>query len=96
MRYPTTPPLESLQEIACSDYFDAIALTAFPTPKAMAQACSILDQSHLKVCFGAQPYLLGPKLNPNAIDEANQAWAYSARAGTRALISAPEVLMHRW
>ena len=27
------------------------------------------DQSHLKVCYGAQPRLLGPKLNPNAIDE---------------------------
>lgn len=29
----------------------------------------ILEQSHLKVCYGAQPRLLGPKLNPNDIDE---------------------------
>ena len=28
-----------------------------------------MDQSHLKVCYGAQPRLLGPKLNPNDIDE---------------------------
>ena len=31
-----------------------------------------MDQSHLKVCYGAQPRLLGPKLNPNAIDESER------------------------
>ncbi len=30
---------------------------------------ALLEQSHMKVCYGAQPRLLGPKLNPNAIDE---------------------------
>lgn len=30
---------------------------------------ALLEQSHMKVCYGAQPRLLGPRLNPNAIDE---------------------------
>lgn len=34
-----------------------------------AKAKAILEQSHLRVCYGAQPRLLGPKLNPNDIDE---------------------------
>lgn len=29
----------------------------------------LLEQSHLKVCYGAQPRLLGPRLNPNDLDE---------------------------
>lgn len=28
-----------------------------------------MEQSHLKVCYGAQPRLLGGKLNPNDLDE---------------------------
>jgi hypothetical protein len=32
----------------------------------------MLEQSHLKVCYGAQPRLLGPGLNPNDIDEAGR------------------------
>lgn len=28
-----------------------------------------MGQSHLKVCYGAQPRLLGGNLNPNHIDE---------------------------
>ena len=29
----------------------------------------MLAQAHMKVCYGAQPRLLGPKLNPNDLDE---------------------------
>lgn len=29
----------------------------------------MLEQSHLKVCYGAQPQILGQKLNPNDLDE---------------------------
>ncbi|MBQ7063718.1 MAG: TIM barrel protein, partial [Firmicutes bacterium] len=47
-------------------------------PEANEKAKKILDQSHMKVCFGAQPWLLGPKLNPNAIDEAERQKAEKA------------------
>ena len=68
MSYPKSAPLDSLLAIARDDYFDAIELKGFGADNAAAKA--ILDQSHLHVCYGAQPRLLGPKLNPNDLDEA--------------------------
>ncbi len=70
MSYPNRDPMESLKAIAKDDYFDAIELKGYGEKNAEAKA--LLDQSHLKVCYGAQPRLLGPKLNPNAIDEAER------------------------
>ena len=67
MSYPTSDPMDSLKAIAKDDYFDAIELKGYGEKNAEAKA--LLEQSHLKVCYGAQPRLLGPKLNPNAIDE---------------------------
>lgn len=72
MSFPNSTPEESLLAICRDDYFDAIELKGYGSPEADAAAKKILDQSHLKVCFGAQPSLLGPKLNPNAIDEAER------------------------
>lgn len=69
MSYPNSSPMDSLKAIAKDDYFDAIELRGYGSAEANAEAKAILEQSHLKVCFGAQPWLLGPKLNPNAIDE---------------------------
>ena len=76
MSYPNRDPLESLLAIARDDYFDAIEQKGFGPRNAEAKA--ILDQSHLKVCYGAQPRLLGPKLNPNALDEAERQKAEAA------------------
>ena len=70
MSYPNRDPMESLKVIARDDYFDAIELKGYGEKNAEAKA--LLDQSHLKVCYGAQPRLLGPKLNPNAIDESER------------------------
>lgn len=70
MSYPNRDPIESLKAIARDDFFDAIELKGFGPDNQKAKA--ILDQSHLKVCYGAQPRLLGPKLNPNAVDEAER------------------------
>ena len=67
MSFPKRDPMESLKAIARDDFFDAIELKGYGEQNAEAKA--LLDQSHLKVCYGAQPRLLGPKLNPNAIDE---------------------------
>ncbi|MER2057041.1 MAG: TIM barrel protein, partial [Clostridia bacterium] len=43
-----------------------------------ADGKKLLEQSHMTVCFGAQPHLLGPKLNPNATDEGERKKAESA------------------
>lgn len=67
MSFPNRDPMESLKAICQDDFFDAIELKGFGEKNAEAKA--LLEQSHLKVCYGAQPRLLGPKLNPNAIDE---------------------------
>ena len=67
MSYPKRDSMESLKAICADDFFDAIELKGYGEKNAEAKA--LLEQSHLKVCYGAQPRLLGPKLNPNAIDE---------------------------
>ena len=67
MSYPKSDPMDSLTAICRDDYFDAIELKGYGEKNAEAKA--LLEQSHLKVCYGAQPRLLGPKLNPNALLE---------------------------
>lgn len=72
MSFPKSDPMDSLMAIARDDFFDAVELKGYGSQEANRTAKSILDQSHLKVCYGAQPRLLGPKLNPNALDEAGR------------------------
>lgn len=67
MSYPLQDSMESLKAICQDDYFDVIELKGFGEQNHAAKA--LLEQSHLRVCYGAQPRLLGPKLNPNPIDE---------------------------
>jgi len=69
MSYPGIDPVESIKKIACDDYFDAIEITKVDGEEKRAQVKKMLIESGLKVCYGAQPLLLGTKLNPNAIDE---------------------------
>ena len=74
MSYPRLDGMESLKKILRDDYFDAIELNINKLgdidSDTAKEAKALLEQSHMKVCYGAQPSLLGPKLNPNAIDEA--------------------------
>lgn len=69
MSHPTYDVIDSIYKLACDDFFDAIEITKFKDDETRDKAKALLKQSHLKVCYGAQPRLLGPKLNPNAIDE---------------------------
>ena len=76
MSFPRMDGLESLKAIARDEYFDAIEvninkLGEIDSESAKA-AKAILEQSHLKVCYGAQPQILGKKLNPNDLDEAGR------------------------
>lgn len=74
MSYPPAryPLLSSLKRLAADPDFDAIEITHIADPEVKKQAADILRQSHLRVCYGAQPNLLGPGLNPNALDEAER------------------------
>ena len=67
MSYPQRDPMESLKAICKDDFFDAIELKGYGDKN--EEAKKLLEQSHLKVCYSAQPRLLGGKLNPNDLDE---------------------------
>lgn len=69
MSHPGYDVLDSLKKIASDDFFDAVEICKFADDDTRTKAKRLLEQSHLKVCYGAQPRLLGPKLNPNDIDE---------------------------
>jgi sugar phosphate isomerase/epimerase len=69
MSHPRRDVLESIKAFASDDFFDALEITQFKDDETRNKARKLLEQSHLKVCYGAQPRLLGPKLNPNDIDE---------------------------
>ena len=64
--------LESVKTILCDDFFDAIEVTKIEDDKTRQLVKKMLEESHIKVCYGAQPRLLGPNLNPNDIDEAGR------------------------
>ncbi len=60
---------ESLLAVLSDEYFDAVEITHIADEALRERAAALLSQSHMKVCFGAQPCLLGPGLNPNALEE---------------------------
>ena len=72
MSYPNRPVLEAVKAIARDPFFDAIEITQNKDDGSREEERKLLGQSHLTVCYGAQPRLLGPKLNPNAVDEAER------------------------
>lgn len=60
---------DSVKKFACDDFFDALEVTHVENPEEREQIRRLLAQSHLDVCFGAQPCLLGSGANPNHVDE---------------------------
>ncbi len=69
MSFPNDLMLDTIHKIACDDYFDVLELRPMPDEETKIKAKELLDQSYLKVLYGAQPFLLGEKLNPNEINE---------------------------
>jgi len=73
MSFPRMKGMDSLKKICRDDFFDAVEININKlgdvTESSAEDARLLLEQSHLKVCYGAQPSLLGPKLNPNSLDE---------------------------
>lgn len=74
--------LESVKTIACDEYFDSIEVTKIADEETRSKVKKMLEESHIKVCYGAQPRLLGPGLNPNDMDEEGR------KAGEATLIEA--------
>ena len=67
--------MQWLKKIAVDDYFDAIEVTWIKDAETRKKAAKMLDESHLTVCYGAQPRLLTTGMNANHIDEAERAKA---------------------
>lgn len=61
--------LDSVKTICMDEYFSACEITHVKDPLEREKVKKMLEQSHMKICYGAQPRLLGPKLNPNDLDE---------------------------
>lgn len=78
MSHPKREVIQSIRDIASDDYFDAIELCHFQDEHKRKQAKMLLEQSHMRVCYGAQPTLLSGNLNPNAINEAERKKAEDA------------------
>ena len=74
MSYPPEryDQIDAALKIARDPFFDAIEVTHLGNMEQMNKLGDIIAQSHMKVCYGAQPRLLGKKLNPNAIDESER------------------------
>ena len=77
MAYPSTitgegPIAESVSRIAEDIFFDAVEITSIKDPKEREATRNVIEASHLKVAFGAQPVVLLGKLNPNSLDEAER------------------------
>ena len=81
MAYPSTlrgddpNGLDFIKKIAYDDYFDAIEVTWTKDDEMRGKIARVLDESHMTVCYGAQPRLLTTGMNPNAINEEDRAKA---------------------
>lgn len=79
MAYPETTKfekqeniLESIKKILVDDYFNTIEITHIEDEAVRKDVKDLLEQSHMTVAYGVQPRLLGAKLNPNDLDEAER------------------------
>ncbi|MFL0168634.1 sugar phosphate isomerase/epimerase family protein [Candidatus Clostridium helianthi] len=61
--------VESIKKVLIDDYFNAIEITHITDEKIRKEVKMLLEQSHMTIAYGAQPRLLGAKLNPNHLDE---------------------------
>ena len=77
MSHPNYPIVESICKIASDEFFTAIEVTQIKDDDDRAKVKNLLSQSHLRVGYGAQPRLLGPKLNPNDLVETQRKKAES-------------------
>ncbi|MFV0321937.1 MAG: sugar phosphate isomerase/epimerase family protein [Alphaproteobacteria bacterium] len=78
MSFPKSNIVDSVRKIACDDYFDAVEITTCADDAEREAVKRLLEQSHLKVCYGAQPILLRNGYNPNSLDETERKIAEDA------------------
>ena len=60
---------DALRKICSDEFFDAVEVTQIADDADRKEARDMMEQSHIKVCYGAQPRLLSTGLNPNDLSE---------------------------
>jgi sugar phosphate isomerase/epimerase len=83
MAFPTTitgngPIAATVSKIAEDPFFGAVEITHIDDPAERQATRCVIEASHIKVGFGAQPLVLGSKLNPNSLDEEERKAAVQA------------------
>ena len=63
------PLLDAVRKVCRDDFFSALEITHIEDPAQRDLVKGMLEQGHMRVGYGAQPRLLGPRLNPNSLDE---------------------------
>ena len=103
----TGPIAETVERLVADTYFDAIELTQIADADVRARVRGLIETSRVTAAFGAQPILLGGKLDLNALEEGPRGdaieavqhaidQAYSIGAAGCAVLSGPDPgLAHR-
>jgi sugar phosphate isomerase/epimerase len=61
--------IDNIKAITDDPFFGGIEVTAFADAETRKTVSRILKYSGLAIGFGGQPVMLGPKLDPNSVDE---------------------------
>ncbi|MCL2376232.1 MAG: sugar phosphate isomerase/epimerase [Defluviitaleaceae bacterium] len=64
--------VDRMKKIVYDDYFDAIEITWIKDAELRAKVKTVLESSHMEICYGAQPRLLTTGMNVNHLDEAER------------------------
>jgi sugar phosphate isomerase/epimerase len=72
------PILETIEKVLLDDFFSGIEITRINDATARAAVARLVEQTHSWVDFGAQPIILGQKLNLNSPDPAERKKAVGA------------------
>lgn len=79
MAFPAPyPVVDAVIKIASDPFFGGIEITRVNPPEDEAKVASILAASHLIAGYGAQPVILGGKLDLNSLDESKRGAAVAA------------------
>ncbi len=65
---PGGPVVETLQKLCADDYFSVVEVTSVKDAETRRRAIEVAQKSGRTILFGAQPVLLGGKLNLNALE----------------------------
>jgi sugar phosphate isomerase/epimerase len=60
--------LETVERVALDDFFSAIEISRINNSSVRKEIARLIEQTHVKVDFGAHPMILGDKLNLNSLD----------------------------